>query len=54
VIIVTGEDKSVRVFEHDGRGQLRHISQRYVAGSDVDYGKLTGVVSCPNGHVPLH
>ena len=31
VIVVTGEDKSIRVFEHDGRGHLRHISQRYVA-----------------------
>jgi len=28
VIVVTGEDKSIRVFEHDGRGQLRQISQR--------------------------
>jgi tRNA (guanine-N(7)-)-methyltransferase subunit TRM82 len=28
VIVVTGEDKSIRVFEHDGKGQLRQISQR--------------------------
>jgi tRNA (guanine-N(7)-)-methyltransferase subunit TRM82 len=30
VIAVTGEDKSIRVFLHDGRGQVRHISQRYL------------------------
>ena len=28
VITVTGKDKSIRVFEHDGKGQLQHISQR--------------------------
>lgn len=35
VIAVTGEDKSIRVFEHDGRGKLRHISQRYVNSSRI-------------------
>lgn len=29
VVAVTGEDKSVRVFEHDGAGYLQQISQRY-------------------------
>ncbi len=28
VIAVTGEDKSISVYEHDGRGQLHHISRR--------------------------
>jgi tRNA (guanine-N(7)-)-methyltransferase subunit TRM82 len=28
VIAVTGEDKSIRVLEHDGKGQLRQLSQR--------------------------
>ncbi len=51
VIVVTGEDKSIRVFEQYERGQLRCISQRYDVNSDRDYQKLTGVVSCPNGHV---
>jgi hypothetical protein len=53
VIVVTGEDKSIRVFEHDGRGHLRYISQRYVAAFYLEDRKLTGIVSCPNGHVPL-
>lgn len=30
VIAVIGEEKSIRVFEHDGRGHLQHISQRCV------------------------
>lgn len=29
VIAVTGQDKTLWVFEHDGRGSLKEISQRY-------------------------
>jgi tRNA (guanine-N(7)-)-methyltransferase subunit TRM82 len=28
VIAVVGEDKSINVFEHNGRGKLQHLSQR--------------------------
>ncbi len=29
VVAVTGQDKTVRVLEHDGRGVLRQLSERY-------------------------
>jgi hypothetical protein len=28
VIAVTGEDKSIRIFDHDGKGRLKQLSQR--------------------------
>ena len=30
VVAVTGQDKTIRVFEHDGAGKLRLLSERYV------------------------
>ncbi len=29
VIAVTGQDKTLWVFEHDGKGSLKEVSQRY-------------------------
>lgn len=59
-IVAVTQCKSIWVFEHDGAGNLKQLSRRYVASDHTSktenvkkHGTHTAVGPCPSAHAPL-
>jgi tRNA (guanine-N(7)-)-methyltransferase subunit TRM82 len=57
-VAITGSDKTIWVFEHDGAGNLKQLSQRHVPTTETHLlrpSRLTPLPeSCPNALAPWH